>query len=59
VDFTATPSGRVSMLTISIRMDGLFVTQTFAPESAIDVAEGGREGVKPITVMGWVWCDAV
>ena len=40
-------------------MDGLLVTQTLAPESAIDVAVVGGGVDMPTIVIGWVWWEAV
>ena len=59
VEVVATPNGIGSISMTSIKMDGSLVTQTFAPESAIDVADRGGGDDKPTTVIGCVLYDAV
>ena len=58
-DVAATPSGIGSMSIISSRIEESLVTQTLAPESAIEVAGVGHWGETPTTVMGCVWWEAV
>jgi len=53
-DVAATPNGIGSMSMISMRMEGLLVTHTLAPVSAMEVAGVGGGGVIPTTVMGCV-----